>query len=237
MGFGIWGWQLGWGSPKSCRLLWLRRPKPSLLSVTKRTLNDKQPYSGVSHLNSWDRKVSLSHLATNHNHAAPACEYHGLLRSNHTLLSLSKVGRPGAHHLVRVLYSYHEVSGLSLSLRPGGPLPPYPTYVLAQNREYPQSHLSVSLGQPSFSSGHRQGIHSGKLAQTHCFPKMSPQKTPVSLPALGNSSAPGYNHSFAVSISLATIPSSRLINLTSVPGFIKCQLSRPLFILATEPHS
>lgn len=62
-------------------------------------------------------------------------------------------------------------------------------------------------------------------AERYCFPKTGLQKISVSLHALGSSSAPGYNHSFAVSISLATIPSSRLINLTSVPGFIKCQLS------------
>lgn len=40
----------------------------------------------------------------------------GLPRSNHSLLSLFEVGRPGAHHLVRVLHSDHEVSVLSLLL-------------------------------------------------------------------------------------------------------------------------
>lgn len=36
----------------------------------------------------------------------------GLSRSNHSLLSLFEVGRPGAHHLVCVLHSDHEVSAL-----------------------------------------------------------------------------------------------------------------------------
>lgn len=40
----------------------------------------------------------------------------GLSRSNHGLLSLFEVGRPGAHHLVRVLHSDHEVSALCLLL-------------------------------------------------------------------------------------------------------------------------
>lgn len=36
----------------------------------------------------------------------------GLSHSNHSLLSLFEVGRPGAHHLVCVLHSDHEVSAL-----------------------------------------------------------------------------------------------------------------------------
>lgn len=128
------------------------------------TLNDKQPYSGVSHLNSWDRKARLSHLATNLDHAASAFGYYGLLRSNHTLLYLSKVGRPRAHHLVRVLYSDHEVSGLSLSLRPGGTLASYlrPCSEQGMSSVPPFSFF----GAASFSSGHGQGIHSGELDQT-----------------------------------------------------------------------
>lgn len=40
----------------------------------------------------------------------------GLPSSNHSLLSLFEVGRPGAHHLVRVLHSDHEVSARPLLL-------------------------------------------------------------------------------------------------------------------------
>lgn len=83
----------------------------------------KQPYSGVSHLSPWDGKMTVSQLATKLDHAAPTCGNHGFLHSNHTLLYLSKVGRPRAHHLVRVLYPYHEVSGLSPSSGHGGTFP------------------------------------------------------------------------------------------------------------------
>lgn len=42
-------------------------------------------------------------------HSAPAAPPH----SNRSLLSLSEVGRPGAHHPLRVLHSDHEVSARS----------------------------------------------------------------------------------------------------------------------------
>lgn len=191
-------------------------------------------------------------------HAAPACGYHGLRRSNHTLLYISKVGRPGAHRLVRVLYSYHEVSGLSLSLRPGGTRASisYVRPCLEQGISSvpPFSFFGATFilwwtwsGHPQWGTGSDTGVVLPQVRGQYwvadvrhrdtAFQKMSPQKTPVSLPALSNSSAPGYNHSFAVPIRLTTIPFSRLINLTSVPGLTKCQLSRSLFIAATEPHS
>lgn len=101
----------------------------------------------------------MFNLAANLDHAAPACEGHVLLHSNKSLHHLSKVGRPGAHHLVRVLYSHHEVSGL--------PFPPHPPSVSGQNREYPPLHRPVPLGELSFSSEYQLGAssQSGEPAQ------------------------------------------------------------------------
>lgn len=124
-GHGIWhlGVTAGGGalcSPVDC-YDW-EDPNPAFSQLPRELSMINNPMLGWPTWTSGTEKRGYPTLPLALTRAAPACGYHGLLRSNHTLLCLSKVGRPGAHHPVRVLYSYHEVSGLSLSLRPGGTL-------------------------------------------------------------------------------------------------------------------
>lgn len=185
-------------------------------------------------LNPKVKDVRISDLATNLNHAAPACGHHVLLCSNHTLRYLSKVGRPGAHHLVRVLYSYHEVSGLSAFLRPGGTLPSIPFSHLWSEPGYPPSRLPVPTFSSKQHSGHPEcGTSSGTgvvhpqvrrqrwvplcRAVRYCSPQMSAQLGPVSLSAQGNSPAPEQPLICCFNKSSNSIPFSKGLSAEPVP--------------------